>query len=87
MKFSSIFSFLLNPGIEPGSSALQADSLPSEPLGKPHNVKQFCEMVFYLWFSSRLNYQSESCKQFLSFISVTLCILWCHTFSIDPAHS
>ena len=26
---------LSNPGIEPGSPALQADSLPSEPLGKP----------------------------------------------------
>ena len=26
---------LLNPGIEPGSSALQADSLLSEPQGKP----------------------------------------------------
>ena len=25
---------LANPGIEPGSSALQADSLPTEPLGK-----------------------------------------------------
>ena len=25
---------LLDPGIEPGSLALQADSLPSEPLGK-----------------------------------------------------
>ena len=24
-----------DPGIEPGSPALQADSLPSEPLGKP----------------------------------------------------
>ena len=24
-----------HPGIEPGSPALQADSLPSEPLGKP----------------------------------------------------
>ena len=27
--------YLHNPGIEPGSPALQADSLPSEPLGKP----------------------------------------------------
>ena len=27
---------LLNPGIEPGSPELQADSLPSEPQGKPH---------------------------------------------------
>ena len=26
---------LLNPGIEPGSPALQADSLPSEPPEKP----------------------------------------------------
>ena len=26
---------LLDPGIKPGSSALQADSLPSKPLGKP----------------------------------------------------
>ena len=26
---------LLNPGIEPGSPALQVDSLPSEPAGKP----------------------------------------------------
>ena len=27
---------LPNPGIEPGSPTLQADSLPSEPPGKPH---------------------------------------------------
>ena len=29
---------LPNPGIEPTSSKLQADSLPSEPLGKPMNA-------------------------------------------------
>ena len=29
---------LPNPGIEPGSPALQADALPSEPPGKPLNV-------------------------------------------------
>ena len=28
---------LPNPGIEPGSPTLQADSLPSEPPGKPTN--------------------------------------------------
>ena len=28
---------LPDPGIEPGSPALQADALPSEPPGKPHN--------------------------------------------------
>ena len=27
--------YLPDPGIEPGSAALQADSLPSEPPGKP----------------------------------------------------
>ena len=29
---------LLNPGIEPRSPALQADSLPAEPPGKPKNT-------------------------------------------------
>ena len=35
---------LPNPGIEPRSPALQADSLPSEPLGKPTDVfiRMFC---------------------------------------------
>ena len=27
-----------DPGIEPGSPALQADSLPSEPPGKPNHI-------------------------------------------------
>ena len=27
---------LPNPGVQPGSPALQVDSLPSEPPGKPH---------------------------------------------------
>ena len=29
---------LSNPGIEPRSAALQADSLPTEPRGKPKNT-------------------------------------------------
>ena len=29
---------LPNPGIKPGSPALQADSLPAEPPGKPKNI-------------------------------------------------
>ena len=42
-KFWSRLSFpspedLLNPGIEPGPPALQADSLRSEPPGKPNAV-------------------------------------------------
>ena len=31
---------LPNPGIEPGSPALQADSLPTEPLGKPESTNK-----------------------------------------------
>ena len=29
---------LPDPGVEPGTTALQVDSLPSEPQGKPENV-------------------------------------------------
>ena len=33
---------LPNPGVKPGSSAFQADSLPSEPSGKfPHSLEMF----------------------------------------------
>ena len=32
---------LPNPGIEPGSPALQADSLPAEPPGKPRNMYMY----------------------------------------------
>ena len=34
---------LPNPGIKPGSSTLQADSLPSEPSGKPIATSVYCE--------------------------------------------
>ena len=33
-----------DPGIEPGSSTLLADALPSEPPGKPERI-EFCVMV------------------------------------------
>ena len=36
--------YLPNPGIEPGSPALQADSSPSEPPGKPKRVKVFAKV-------------------------------------------
>ena len=36
---------LLNPGIEPQSPALQADSLPSEPSGKPK--EQYTKPMFF----------------------------------------
>ena len=43
-------SDLLDPGIEPGSPALQADSLPAEPHGKPHHVQTSSEMLEETYF-------------------------------------
>ena len=37
---------LLNPGIEPGSPALQADVLPSEPPGEPYIC--IYNFIFYI---------------------------------------
>ena len=37
---------LPDPGIEPGSSALQADSLPAELPGKPHTRRQGSIKIF-----------------------------------------
>ena len=36
-NFSLLQGIFLNPGIKLRSPALQADSLPAEPQGKPHN--------------------------------------------------
>ena len=40
---------LPNPGIEPGSPALQADSLLSEPPGKPKVVTKMYSSIFTLY--------------------------------------
>ena len=45
---------LPNPGIKSRSLTLQADSLPTEPLGKPKNTGVILELVDYLF--SRLSY-------------------------------
>ena len=39
-------------GIKPGSPALQADSLPIEPPGKPHNYVNFKLALFLVIVSS-----------------------------------
>ena len=44
---------LLDPGIEPGSPALQADALPSEPLGT--NVKN---LLLTFWVKSIKSYKN-----------------------------
>ena len=42
---------LPNPGIEPKSPALQVDSLPSEPPGKPQTALLFNSNLFSLSFN------------------------------------
>ena len=42
---------LPDPGIEAGSLALQVDSLPSEPPGKPDNLS-ICALSIELWFGN-----------------------------------
>ena len=47
---------LPNPMIEPGTPALQADSLPTEPLGEPQkllivSLLSFFLHLFHLWFT------------------------------------
>ena len=41
---------LPNPGTEPGSPALQADSLSSETPGKPSNYSKLSDFIKELWF-------------------------------------
>ena len=68
---------LPNPGIEPGSPALQTDALPSKPLGKPHfyfkqklNLSQFKG----LWVHS---VQFTSIKD-LPFLRATTSFQWAY---------
>ena len=46
---------LSNPGIEPGSPALQVDSLPTELSGKPCIKKQIIKCIHYYHSSLTLN--------------------------------
>ena len=47
--------YLPNPGIEPRSPTLQADSLPAEPQGKPIGIRG----VSYLWLTEGLCLESS----------------------------
>ena len=56
---------LPDPGIEPGFSALQADSLPSEPPGKPSMRLYHTAIHLKIFFLSKgcflLHLDAESC--------------------------
>ena len=49
---------LLNPGIKPGSPALQADSLPSETAGKPYLLES--ELTLYLVLTNGMRWKCHS---------------------------
>ena len=57
---------LPNPGIEPRSHALQADSLPAEPQGKPKNIGVGSLSVLQqIFLTQELNWGLLHCRQIL----------------------
>ena len=49
-----------NPGIKPRSSALQADSLPSEPQGKPYYLSRISELKVVILYCKLLEFSWKS---------------------------
>ena len=57
---------LPNPGIKPRSPALQADSLPGEPQGKPKNIGVGClSLLQWIFPTQESNWGLLHCKQIL----------------------
>ena len=75
---------LPDPGMEPGSPALQADSLPSEPPGKPSTVRTIIFKKKQRKFRNcRCNYASSSKTLYFlqnTFLSCTenAAFMWMH---------
>ena len=57
---------LPNPGIEPRSPALQVDSLPAEPQGKPKNTEVgSLSLLQQIFLTQELNRGLLRCRQIL----------------------
>ena len=71
------------PGIEPGSPALQADSLPTELLGKTYLSSIPCSLWFYLPITSRkaAAVAAAAAKSFQS------CLTLCYPIDSSPPGS
>ena len=78
---------LPNPGIKPRSPALQADSLPSEPPGKPKNTGVgSLSLLQWIFLSQELNRYLLQCKEIIfqlnyqgslhNFDSILHCYSW-----------
>ena len=85
---------LLNPGIEPGSPALQADALLSEPPGKPINSVQSlsCVQLFAApWTAARQAFLSiTNSRSLLKLMSIELVMpsnhpILCHPLLLPPS--
>ena len=74
---------LPNPGIEPGSPALQADALPSEPPGKPESQPGASINPLVDMLHSPLHSQTSKTSSFSHFKSPRLCLL----LYLSPASS
>ena len=69
---------LPNPGIEPRSSALQADSLPAEPPGKPKNTGVGSLSLFHgIFLTHKLNLGLLHCRLHIEGYAM-------HCFCSDP---
>ena len=80
---------LPNTGIKPGSTVLQADSLPSEPLGKPLCLLRYIYSRYFIIFDVIVKWDYFLNFSFWSFIiiisecKIFLCILqlyWIHWY-------
>ena len=57
---------LPNPGIEPRSSALQVDSLPAKPQGKPKNIGVgSLSLLQQIFLTQELNWGILHCRQII----------------------
>ena len=82
--------YLPNPGIKPGSPALQADSLPAEPQGKPKDTGVgSLSLLQWIFLTQELNGSLLHCRQILyqlscqaSPVSLVACLV--STFSFFP---
>ena len=73
---------LPDPGIEPGSPALQADSLPSEPSGKPYNIHP--HFSFFVFLPPSLSPSLPLSLLFLLFFLSTCLFLFLSSKKLQP---
>ena len=76
-----------DPGIEPGSPALQADSLPFEPPGKPSNFKIICFLFLVVLYFHCCPQAFSSCGKWELFSSCGAWTSHCGGFSCCEAQA